>query len=148
MIRHGIHFGVTRSYRVRFRIGFSRSLEIVAVLGERSGNLSGFITYHSAEPPGPHCDRLHPTFLEPAYDSVHEWRHLTRHIRPGFRLHPGAGPAAIWSRTRAGGHFSKLSSCQWVFLVPSTSAHSAGSLRLFWKRQFVFPSIPRRFPAT
>ena len=67
MIRHGIHFGVTRSYRVRFRIGFSRSLEIVAVLGESSGNLPGFITYHSAQPPGPHCDRLHPTFLEPAY---------------------------------------------------------------------------------
>src|SRR5437899_11190426 len=42
-------------------------------------------------------------------DSAHEWRHLTRHIQPGFRLHPGAGPAAIWSRTRAGGHFSKLS---------------------------------------
>src|SRR5438445_4177262 len=67
MIRHGIHFGVTRSYRVRFRIGFSRSLEIVALLGESSGNLPGFITYHSAQPPGPHCDRLHPTFLEPAY---------------------------------------------------------------------------------
>jgi len=59
-------------------------------------------------------------------DSVHEWRHLTRHIQPGFRLHPGAGPAAIWSRTRAGGHFSKLSSCRWVFLVLSTSAHSVG----------------------
>src|SRR5207248_8593418 len=48
MIRHGIHFGVTRSYRVRFRIGFSRSLEIVTAPGESSGNLPGFITYPSA----------------------------------------------------------------------------------------------------
>src|SRR5438876_7031621 len=79
-------------------------------------------------------------------DSVHEWWHLARHIRPGFRFHPGAAPATIWSRIRAGGHFSILSSCRWVFLAPSTSAHSAGSLQLFWKRQFVFHSIPRRFP--
>src|SRR2546429_6625561 len=36
----------------------------------------------------------------------------------------GAAPATIWSRIRAGGHFSILSSCRWVFLAPSTSARS------------------------
>src|SRR5438552_15063394 len=76
--------------------------------------------------------------------------HGVQHTSPGIRSDPlsrrGAGSAAILKRN----HASERSSPPFSFRLDGvrwTSKHFGDWLRFFWKRQFVFPPIARRFPA-
>src|SRR5207253_3532123 len=79
--------------------------------------------------------------------SAHEAQHRIPGIQSDLLSRRGAGSVAILKRNHASERSSPPFSFRFVFGVRWPSKHFGDWLRFFWKRQFVFHSIPRRFPA-